>query len=249
MIHFYFAVYSIIHKMSAGEAPDATQMNEQVRRMIEEAIISEGVEDVFRLSMNEGDPRTDIFSDEYLVKINKLSLPNTKIKLLQKLLTMVIEDFKKVNRIKGVDFSKKLKTLVDKYNERKEDLAFASDVLEDLAEELTKLFHNLHDEQNSFASLGIDFEEKAFYDILKAIAEKHQFEYPEDKLIVLSQKIKRIVDDKARYTDWAQRDDIKAELKVDIILTLAEHGYPPVTNDEVFKDVFEQAENFRKYRG
>ena len=248
MIHFYFAVHSIIHKMSAGEAPDATQMNEQVRRMIEEAIISEGIEDVFKLSMNEGDPRTDIFSDEYLAKINKLSLPNTKIKLLQKLLTMAIEDFKKVNRIKGVDFSKKLKTLVDKYNERKEDLAFASDVLEDLAEELTKLFHDLRDEQNSFASLGIDFEEKAFYDILKAIAEKHQFEYPEDKLIDLSQKIKRIVDDKARYTDWAQRDDIKAELKVDIILTLAEHGYPPVTNDEVFKEVFEQAENFRKYR-
>lgn len=248
MIHFYFAVHSIIHKISVGEAPDATQMNEQVRRMIEEAIISEGIEDVFKLSMNEGDPRTDIFSDEYLAKINKLSLPNTKIKLLQKLLTMAIEDFKKVNRIKGVDFSKKLKTLVDKYNERKEDLAFASDVLDDLAEELTKLFHDLREEQNSFSSLGIDFEEKAFYDILKAIAEKHQFEYPEDKLIDLSQKIKQIVDDKARYTDWAQRDDIKAELKVDIILTLAEHGYPPVTNDEVFKEVFEQAENFRKYR-
>jgi type I restriction enzyme, R subunit len=249
MIHFYFAVHSIIHKMSSGEAPDATQMNDQVRKMIEDAIVSEGVEDVFKLSMNEGDSRTDIFSDDYLAKINKLSLPNIKIKILQKLLTMAIEDFKKVNRIKGVDFSKKLKTLVDKYNERKEDMAFASDVLEDLAEELTKLFHDLRDEQNSFASLGIDFEEKAFYDILKAIAKKHQFDYPEDKLIDLSQKIKRIVDDKARYTDWAQRDDIKAELKVDIILTLAEHGYPPVTNDEVFKEVFEQAENFRKYRG
>jgi type I restriction enzyme R subunit len=95
--------------------------------------------------------------------------------------------------------------------------------------------------------LGIDFEEKAFYDILKAIAEKHKFEYPHEKLIELSKVVKTIVDDKAKYTDWSQRVDIKAGLKVDLILVLAEHGYPPVYNDEVFKEIFEQAENFKKY--
>ena len=95
--------------------------------------------------------------------------------------------------------------------------------------------------------LGIDFEEKAFYDILKNIAVKFKFEYPEDKLIKLSKEVKKVVDDKAKYTDWAQRDDIKAELKVDLIITLDENGYPPVTKDEVFKEIFEQAENFKKY--
>jgi type I restriction enzyme R subunit len=40
----------------------------------------------------------------------------------------------------------------------------------------------------------------------------------------------------------------KAELKVDLILVLAEHGYPSVPKDEVFKEIFEQAENFKKYR-
>ncbi len=34
---------------------------------------------------------------------------------------------------------------------------------------------------------------------------------------------------------------------IDLILVLAEYGYPPVTNDEVFKEIFEQAENFKKY--
>lgn len=82
---------------------------------------------------------------------------------------------------------------------------------------------------------------------LKAISEKYEFPYPHDKLIALSREMKKIVDDKAKYTDWSQRDDIKAELKVDIILILAAHGYPPVTNDEVFKEIFEQAENFKKY--
>jgi type I restriction enzyme, R subunit len=96
--------------------------------------------------------------------------------------------------------------------------------------------------------MGINFEEKAFYDILKAVAEKHRFEYPHEKLITLSQAVKVIVDDKAKYTDWSHRDDIKAELKFDLILTLAAHGYPPVPKDEVFKEIFEQAENFKIYR-
>ena len=55
------------------------------------------------------------------------------------------------------------------------------------------------------------------------------------------------MDDKAKYTDWSMRDDIKAELKVDLIMLLADHGYPPVDRDEVYKEIFEQAENFKKY--
>lgn len=133
------------------------------------------------------------------------------------------------------------------YNEREENLALANDVLNEVAEQFSSLFEELKTERNSFKDLGIGFEEKAFYDILKTISEKFTFEYPHDKLIMLSKAIKKIVDDKSKYTDWSHREDIEAELKVDLILTLAEYGYPPVTNDEVFKDVFEQAENFKKY--
>ena len=246
-IHFYFAVRAIIHKLTKGEAPDTAQMNERVQKMIEEAIISEGIEEIFKLGEGKNDGKEDIFSDEYMAKIDKIKLPNTKIKLLQTLLAKAIEDYKKVNKIKGVDFSKKLKRLIDVYNERKEFEVFQSEVLDDVADQFAKLFEELKQERNSFLDLGIDFEEKAFYDILKAIAIKFKFEYPEDKLIKLSKEVKKVVDDKAKYTDWAQRDDIKAELKVDLIITLDENGYPPVTKDEVFKEIFEQAENFKKY--
>jgi type I restriction enzyme R subunit len=246
-IHFYFAIRAIVHKLTKGEAPDAAQMNERVQKMIEEAIISEGVEEIFKLGKDDKDGDIDIFSDEYMAKIDKIKLPNTKIKLLQTLLAKAIEEYKKVNRMKGVDFSKKLKKLVDVYNERKEFDVLQSDVLEDVAQQFANLFAELQKERNSFMDMGIDFEEKAFYDILKAIALKFKFDYPEDKLIKLSKEVKKVVDDKAKYTDWAQRDDIKAELKVDLIITLDENGYPPVTKDEVFKEIFEQAENFKKY--
>ena len=95
--------------------------------------------------------------------------------------------------------------------------------------------------------MGIDFEEKAFYDILDAVAKKYKFEYPHDKMIELSKEIKLIVDDKAKYTDWSTREDIKANLQVDLIIVLDKYGYPPVTIDDVYKEVLEQAENFKKY--
>lgn len=244
-IHFYLAIRSIIYKLTKGDAPDTEQMNIRVRQMIEEAIISEGVEEIIKIDYSE-ENTVDIFSEEHLAKINALKLPNTKIKILQQLLKQAIEEFKKVNKVKGVDFSKRLKTIVDKYNDR-DDVAFANDVLDDLAEELINLFKAMNVERESFNDLGIDLEEKAFYDILKAVAEKHKFTYKDKKLIELAKAVKLIVDDKAKYTDWAKRADIKAELKVDLIITLDEHGYPPVPRDDVFKEIFEQAENFRKY--
>ena len=157
-----------------------------------------------------------------------------------------IDEFKKVNKVKSIDFSKKMKNLVDSYNERKPDV-LQSEVLEDFTDEIITLYHELIKEKDSFAELGIDFEEKAFYDILKSLCVKYDFDYPEDKLLHLSKEVKVVVDDKAKYTDWNRRADIKAELKVDLIMLLADNGYPPVNKDEVYKEIFEQAENFKKY--
>jgi len=247
-IHFYMAVRSIVFKLTKGNAPDTAQMNAKVREMIKEALLSDGVEEIFKLGDNN-ETETDIFEEDYLAKIEKIKLPNTKIKLLQQLLAKAIQDFKKVNKIKGIDFSKKMADLVSKYNERNEDDVLRSEVLEDFTDEIIDLYHSLKKEKESFNEMGIDFEEKAFYDILKALAHKYDFNYPEDKLVDLAKKVKTVVDDKAKYTDWSKRDDIKAELKVGLIILLAENDYPPVDRDEVYKEIFEQAENFKKYQG
>jgi type I restriction enzyme R subunit len=245
-IHFYLAIRSIVFKLTKGNAPDTAQMNAKVRELIKEALKSDGVEEIFKLGEDKQN-EIDIFDEAYLAKIEKIKLPNTKIKLLQQLLLKAIDELKKTNKIQGIDFSKKFKHIVEKYNERKESDILQSNVLEDFTDEIIDLYHELRKEKSSFKDMGIDFEEKAFYDILKAIAHKYDFDYPEDKLIHLAKEVKKVVDDKARYTDWNQRDDIKAELKVDLIILLAENDYPPITKDEVFKEIFEQAENFKKY--
>jgi len=247
-IHFYLAARSIVFKLTKGDAPDLAQMNAKVRELIKDALASDGVEEIFKMGEEQGQ-QIDLFDEDYLAKIEKIKLPNTKIKLLQQLLAKAIDDFKKINKIKGIDFSEKFKSLVERYNERKEQDVLVSNVLEDFTDEIIDLFRALKKERESFAEMGIDFEAKAFYDILKALTIKYDFEYPEDKLLQLAKAVKTVVDDKAKYTDWSQREDIKAELKADLIILLAEHGYPPVDRDEVYKEIFEQAENFKKYQG
>lgn len=246
-VHFYIAVRSIVFKLTKGDAPDTAQMNAKVREMIKDAIQSEGVEEIFKLG-DDNESQIDIFEQDYLDKINKIKLPHTKIQLLQKLLQKAIGQVSKINKIQGVNFSEKLKFIVDKYNERKEADVLRGEVLEDFTDEIIALYYELKEESEAGDKLGIDFEEKAFYDILKAIAIKYEFHYPDDQLIELAQKVKAVVDDKAKYTDWSKRDDIKAELKVDLIMLLAEYDYPPAANDEAYKEIFEQAENFKKNR-
>ena len=243
-IHFYCAVRSVLFKLTKGDAPDISQMNARVREMLEGAIQSDGIEELFETGKHIS---VDIFSDEYMDKINAIPLPNTKIKLLQKLLSQAIDEFRKVNKIMGMEFAERMKRVVDEYNNRRRDEAYANEVLDDVAEQLAKLLEELKKEKNSFKEMGIDYEEKAFYDILNAVAKKYEFEYPDDKMIELSKRIKVIVDDKSRYTDWSTREDIKANLQVDLILLLDEFDYPPVTLDDVYKEVLEQAENFKKY--
>jgi len=247
-IHFYFAVKSIVIKLTKGEAPDTAQMNAKVAKLVEEAIISEGVEEIFKLDDNKANA-IDLFNDKFIEKISNLELPNTKIKILERLLKQTITDFKKVNKVKGQDFSERLQAIINRYNERSEgDILDYEGIQFDTAEQMLDLIIKLRVEMDSFQDLGIDYEEKAFYDILDMICKQYGFEFDNDKMLELAREIKIIVENTAKYPDWSDRDDIKAQLKMDIIIKLHEYGYPPITQEDVYKNVLEQAENFKKNR-
>ena len=245
-IHYYMAIRSIIFKITTGGAPDVEQMNQKVRELVKAALISDGVEDIFKLG-EQTDGEIDLFDEDYLAKLEAIKQPHTKLQLLQQLLARAIGELKKTNKIKGTDFSKKMQALVDKYNEREEHSILQAKVLSDFSDAIIQIYHQLRAEMASFSTLGIDFEEKAFYDILLSLAHKYDFTYPEDKLIDLAKAVKHVIDDKAKYTDWNKRDDIKAELQFDLMVLLDEWGYPPIDRDEVYKEIFEQAENFKRH--
>ena len=250
LIHYYKAVRSILFKLTHGDAPDTDTMNAHVREMLEGAIQSEGVEEVFSTDTDVDAEAVDLFSEDYLERIGRIKLPNTKVKILAQLLKKKVREFKKVNKIKAVSFEERLQAILDDYNSRMSDADYIKSILDDVADQLMDLLNQLKEEESSFSKMGIDFEEKAFYDILVAVAEKFKFTYPDEKNIELAKEIRTALRDKEKYADWANSIQIKALMQADIILILAKHGYPPVPPEiyeKVYTDILEQTENFKKY--
>lgn len=240
---FYLAVRSIIYKQTKGTSPDTETMNKHVQTMIENAIASTGVEDIIN---NE---KLDLFDEGFIDELNQLGMPITKYNALLKLLGRAIDQYGRTNKVKAIEFSKRLEKVVDAYNNRDKQIfvsAVTSDFIDSLSDEIMNILKDLRDDMESFKKLGITYEEKVFYDILIKVRDDHDFEYEDEKCIELAKAIKELVDDKSQYADWASREDIKSQLNMDLTILLYENGYPPQWNDEVFEQVLGQAENFKK---
>ena len=242
---FYLAIRSIIYKHTKGNAPDAEIMNKYVEEMVRQAISCNGVENIVNATEAE-----DIFSDDFEKQLEDVKMPMTKFNALMRLLKSAINQYKRKNKTKGDEFDELLKRIVEKYNNR-DNLVFTNQVVGDfvdsLSDELISIFSLLEVDKKSFEKLGITFEEKAFYDILVRVRDTHKFDYSDEKCILLAKAIKDLVDEKAEYVDWSTRNDIKDSLRWDLTKLLYKNGYPPQWDEEVFVQVLEQAENFKKY--
>lgn len=127
------------------------------------------------------------------------------MQLLQKMLEKAISDFKKVNQLQGIDFSKRFKALVDQYNERKENDVLNGEEFDNFSQMMTDMIYDIKTEMASFEEFGIDMEEKAFLDILVHMCEKYHFTYDDHRMLELAREMKIVVDDTAQYPDWSKR--------------------------------------------
>lgn len=242
---FYLAIRSIIYKQTRGDALDAEVMNRVVEKMVQDAITCTGIENIVNAEKPE-----DLFSEDFMKQLDEINLPISKFNALLKLLRKAVSGYSKVNKVKALEFDKRLRAVVESYNNR-DNLVFTSEVVADfingLSDELVKILTDLQTDKTSFESMGISYEEKAFYDILVKVRDDHVFKYEDEKCLVLAKKIKELVDDKSQFADWANRDDIKSQLNMELTMLLYESGYPPEWDEEIFEKVMEQAENFKKW--
>ena len=247
-IHFFFAIRSIIFKLTKGDASDTTKMNRHVAGMIKDALISETVEEIANIGVSE-ESEIDLLSSDYMKRLAQLPEKNTKVKLMEQFLKKVIDSIRKVNRQRGVDFTQRLEDIVKRYNDRSDDAALANDVIDDVVQQMLDLMEDVKDSRTAGDAIGLSFEEMAFFDILKTVAIKYDFiaDFTDEKLTNLAKQVKELVEQQATVADWNNRDDIKAELKMNVIILLAGAGYPPKIHDEVFKEILEQAENFKRH--
>lgn len=240
---FYMAIRSIIYKQTIGDAPDAEIMNAHVEEMVAQAISCSGVESVVEAQESE-----DLFSDEFVERLNNIEMPITKFNALLKLVNKAIKEYGRINKVKAIEFDERLRAVVELYNTR-DNLQFRSEEMAEFVDDLTNqvldILQDLEEDKGSFEQMGISYEEKAFYDILVKVRDEHGFPYADEKCLHLAEEIKKLVDDKSQYADWSTRDDIKNQLNMDLTVLLYKNGYPPEWDEEVFEKVMEQAENFK----
>lgn len=256
----FMCVASYIRKAS-GVKHDTESMNRAVERMVAEALQCNSV-----VSILDSDVEESIFSPEFIEQLNRVKLPATRLEVLIKMLRRSIAQYKNTNKLAAEKFEEMLQKTLDEYHNRRTKLSSeeASAAQRDAVDEIIRnatqqaldLLNKLGEDKDSFRSLGLTFEEKAFYDILMHLRDTHNFEYGEDKKVgsfiinekckALAKKVKELIDTKSSFADWLTNGNVRAELNQDLFFLLDENGYPPEWNDEVFDQVLDQVENYKQ---
>ncbi len=255
----FMAVASFIRKTSGG-AHDTESMNRAVEKMVAEALRCNSVVNILETDVEE-----NIFSPEFVEQLDLVKLPATKLEILVKMLRKAIREYKGTNKIAAEKYEELLKKTLEEYHNRRDSLSAAEatdtqneaveSIIKNATEQALDILSKLGEDKDSFRKLGLTFEEKAFYDILIHLRDKHNFEYGTDRKIgsfiindkckVLAQKIKELIDVQSSFTDWLNNTNVRADLNQKIFFCLVKNGYPPQYNDEVTNQVMEQVENFK----
>lgn len=255
----FMAVASYIRKTS-GEKHDTESMNRAVEKMVAEALKCNSV-----ISILQTDVEENIFSPEFVVQLENIKLPATKLEVLIKMLRKAIREYKDTNKIAAEKYEELLNKTLDEYHNRRASLSSAEatstqteavdSIIRNATQQALDILSKLGEDKDSFRKLGLTFEEKAFYDIIMHLRDKYNFEYGEDKKVgsliindkckLLAQKIKELIDMQSSFTDWLNNTNVRADLNQKIFFCLHSNGYPPQHNDEVFDQVMEQVENFK----
>lgn len=232
-IAFYSAIKAAITKFTTVDKKRTQEeKNSALKQILDNAIIAEGVADVFSLCGLDR-PNIGLLSDEFLEDVRQMPHKNLAIELLEKLLKDDIKAKTRNNVVQEKKYAERLQETLRKYNNRAIETA-------QVIEELIQLAKEFQAAMAREAELGLNPDEIAFYDAL-ANNESAVRELGDEIL----KKIAIEITDKLRKSttvDWQVRDSVRAKLKILVRRTLQRWKYPPDKAAEAVELVLKQAE-------
>ena len=230
-IAFFQAVKAIIQKAGATP-PSRDNPDNAIKQIIDNAVVSDGVEDIFSLVGLEK-PNIGILSEEFLEDVANMKHKNLAVELLEKLLNDHIKAKTKTNIVLEKKFSDRLQATLSKYHNRAIETA-------KVIEELIQMAKDFADATKHGEELGLNFDELAFYDAL-AENESAMKEMTDEILksiaIELTGKLRNSVS-----VDWQKRESVRAKMRNMIRIILRRFKYPPDRQVEAIDLVMRQAE-------
>jgi type I restriction enzyme R subunit len=231
-VAFFQAVRAALPKGGVEGTRGPSEIEHAVRQIVAGAIVSDEVIDVFAAA---GLPKPDIsiLSEEFLAEVRDLPQKNLAVELLRKLLRDEIKTRSRRNLVESRLFSEMLETSLRKYQNRAIETAA-------IIEELIELAKEIRAASERGVKLGMSEDELAFYDSL---------ETNDSAVAILGDETLRtiaieLVGTVRRNTtiDWAEKESVRAKLRLVVKRVLRKHGYPPDREERATRTVLEQAE-------
>lgn len=232
-IAFFSAIRAALVKHTTVDSKlTEEQKNSALKQILDNAVIAEGVADVFALAGLDK-PNIALLSDEFLEDVRNMKSRNLALELLEKLLRDTIKARTRSNLVLEQKFSERLLATLNRYHARAIETAQVIEELIQMAKDFQKALKREEE-------LGLNPDEVAFYDAL-ANNESAVRELGDDTL----KKIAVEITEKLRNStsvDWQVRESVRAKLRNLVRRTLRRWKYPPDKTPEAVELVLKQAE-------
>lgn len=231
-IEYFKGVKAGVCKVAGIGKLTANEVNARIEVILEQAIQQEGVFNIFEAS-KQANPEISILSEEYMNNIKKMKHKNIAAEMLRKLLDGNIMVFQRTNVVKSELFSKRLKDLMKKYNNR---MITSAEVIE----ELLNLSKDIVTAVKEGEEKGLSTEEYAFYEAL--VSDPKVLEEMQDAtLVAMAHELTDMVR-KNKTIDWDKKESARAGMRRMIKRLLRKYKYPPERADGAVSIVIKQAE-------
>lgn len=232
-VGFFQAVKARLAKFDGtGEGRSNEEIETTIRQVIDKALVSEQVIDVFDAAGIKK-PDISVLSDEFVAELKDFKHKNVALEVLKKLLNDELKVRAKKNLVQSKSLMEMLETAIKKYHNK---VLTAAEVME----ELIKISKEIVASDAEASHMGLSEFEYAFYTAVANNDSAKQL-MQQDKLrelaVVLTQRVRENAS-----IDWTIKESVKAKLKVIVKRTLRQYGYPPDMQLLATETVLKQAE-------
>jgi type I restriction enzyme R subunit len=232
-VSFFQAVKARLAKFDGtGSSRTDDEIETTIRQVIDQALVSEQVIDVFDAAGIKK-PDISILSEDFLMELKGMEHKNVALEVLKKLLNDEIKARSKKNLVKSKSLKEMLENSIKKYHNK---ILTAAEVMD----ELIKLSKEIVNMDSEAKKLGLSDFEYAFYTAVANNDSAKQL-MQQDKLrelaVILTERVKQNAS-----IDWTIKESVRAKLKVIIKRTLRQYGYPPDMQKLATETVLKQAE-------
>jgi len=204
-----------------------------IRQIIGQAVVSESIVDIFD-AVGLDKPNIGLLDDEFLAQVKNLPERNLAVELLERLLEGEIKSKFATNVVQQKKFSDLLSSVIIRYQNRSIETA-------QVMEELVEMAKKFREAANRGEQLGLSDDEVRFYDAL-ANNESAVKELADETLKKIAHELTENLK-KNITVDWAQRESVRATLRLMVKRILRKYKYPPDQTEVAIELVLQQAES------